>query len=151
MPSLCANILYMRFLPIALLLVTGLPLIQAADTESEVRSAEKAWTEAVVKRDFATLENVLGDKLIYAHSTGAIQSKQEYLARLRSGAQKYDTIAIERMRIVPYGTCAVSHSILRMTGVSDGKPFNDHVMMLNVWERQNGVWRLAAHQTTKLP
>ncbi len=141
----------MRIVPIALLLLTSLPAVRAADPELEVRNAEKAWTNAVTSRDFASLEKILGGKLIYAHSTGAIQSKEQYLARLRSGAQKYDKIEFESMRIVPYGSSAVSHSIIRMTGTSDGKPFNDRVMMLDVWERQDDAWRLAAHQTTKLP
>jgi ketosteroid isomerase-like protein len=123
----------------------------APDIETEIRGAEQAWAKAVVSQDFTALDRILADKLIYAHSTGAIESKQEYVGRLRAGKQKYDSIVHESTRVVPYGDSAVSHSIVRMTGISNGKPFNDHVMMLHVWEKQGGVWRLAAHQTTKLP
>lgn len=122
----------------------------AADPEAAIRDAEKGWANAVVARDFQALDKIFGDKLIYAHATGAIESKEQYLGRLRSGAQKYDTIVHESMRVVPYGDSAVSHSILRMTGISNGKPFNDHVMALHLWEKQAGSWRLVAHQTTKL-
>ena len=121
-----------------------------ADPESAIRDAEKGWAQAVMARDFQALDKILGDKLIYAHSTGAIESKQQYLERLRSGAQKYDRVVQESVRIVPYGDCAVTHSILRMTGVSNGKPFNDHVMAMHTWQKQAGSWKLVAHQTTKL-
>jgi ketosteroid isomerase-like protein len=134
-----------------MLVMAAAPGLRAADADEQIRNAEQAWAKAVVSRDMAALDHILDDKLIYAHATGAIESKQDYLGRLRSGAQKYDSIHHESIRVVPYGNCAVSHSIVRMTGVSNGKPFNDHVMMLNVWEKQDGSWRLAAHQTTKLP
>jgi ketosteroid isomerase-like protein len=123
---------------------------RAADTEAEIRDAEKAWATAVVARDYPALDRIFGDKLIYAHSTGAIESKEQYIARLRSGVQKYDVIQQESLRLVPYGDSVVSHSILRMTGTSNGKPFNDHVMAMHVWQKQGGAWRLVAHQTTKL-
>jgi ketosteroid isomerase-like protein len=132
------------------ILLAGAAVLWGADPETPIRDAEKAWANAVMARDFQALEKIFGDKLIYAHSTGAIESKEQYLGRLRSGAQKYDTIVHESIHIVPYGDSAVSHSILRMTGTSNGKPFNDHVMALHIWEKQGGSWRLAAHQTTKL-
>jgi ketosteroid isomerase-like protein len=133
------------------ILFAGAAALCAADPEGAIREAEKSWANAVMARDFQALDKIFGDKLIYAHSTGAIQSKEEYLGRLRSGAQKYDSIVQESIRVVPYGDSAVSHSILRMTGTSNGKPFNDHVMALHLWEKQGGTWRLVAHQTTKLP
>ena len=135
---------------IFLLLAAAIPLA-AADEESAIRKAETAWSTAVTARDFQALDKIYGDKLIYAHATGAIESKEQYLARVRSGAQKYDSITQESIRIVPYGDSAVTHSILRMMGTTNGKPFNDHVMALHVWERHGGSWRLVAHQTTKLP
>ena len=125
--------------------------LHAADEESAIRKAEMAWSTAVTTRDFQALDKIYGDKLIYAHATGAIESKEQYFARVRSGAQKYDSITQESIRIVPYGDSAITHSILRMMGTTNGKPFNDHVMALHVWEKQGGSWRLVAHQTTKLP
>ena len=38
-----------------------------------------------------------------------------------------------------------------VTGVNDKGPFDDHVMMTRLWVQQGGAWRLAAHQTTKVP
>ena len=123
----------------------------AANPDAAIRDAEQAWSTAVTQRDFQALDGILGDKLIYAHATGAIESKEQYLGRVRSGAQKYDSITRESIRVVPYGDSAVTHSILRMKGTTNGKPFDDHVMALHVWEKQGGAWKLVAHQTTKLP
>lgn len=119
--------------------------------EDEIRGAEKAWAAAVKGGDLAALGRIYTDDLIYAHATGAIEDKKKYLDRLRTGAQKYDDIAFESTRVVVYGDSAVAHSILWMRGTNSAGKFNDHVMMMHLWVKQGGAWRLAAHQTTKLP
>ena len=133
----------------ALLLVVGAALGSGA-SDQPIIDAEKAWAQAVVKGDAAALEKIFSDRLIYAHSTGVIENKQQYIDRLKTGAQKYEAIIHESTRVVDYGDSAVAHSTVRMSGVSNGREFNDHVMMLHLWVKQDGVWRLAAHQTTKL-
>ena len=58
-----------------------------AGPEDEILAAEKGWAKAVIARDFAALEKIYHDGLIYAHSTGTIETKAEYMAKLRSGKQ----------------------------------------------------------------
>jgi ketosteroid isomerase-like protein len=125
--------------------------LASASVEDEIRTAEKAWAGAVKGRDYAALEKIFTPGLIYAHASGAIESKQKYVDRLRSGAQRYDSITHEDMKIVPYGDAVVAHSMVRVTGVNSAGPFNDHVMMMHLWVKQGGAWKLAAHQTTKVP
>jgi len=122
-----------------------------AATDDEIRAAEKAWGAAVVQRDIASLDRLFTADLIYAHSTGKVETKAEYLDRLRSGKQRYDGLTHESLRVVSYGDSAVAHAIVRMTGTNDNGPFNDHLMMIHLWVKQAGHWRLAAHQTTKIP
>lgn len=106
---------------------------------------------AVAGGDVVTLQKMFADKLIYAHATGIVENKTQYLERLKTGAQKYEHVEHEKITVVPYGDAAVSHSYVRMNGISNGKPFNDHVMMLHLWVKQGGAWHIAAHQTTRLP
>jgi ketosteroid isomerase-like protein len=135
-------------LAICLGLATSL-LPGAAD--DEIRAADQKWAAALKSRDTAVLDRMYTPGLIYAHASGVVEDKPKYLERLKSGKQRYDTVQIESTKIVPYGDSAVSHSIVRTIGVNDKGPFNDHVMMMHVWVKQGGEWRLAAHQTTKIP
>src|SRR5947199_9835088 len=114
----------------ATLFTAGAVLLSAADagTETEIRKGDQQWATAVKNRDTATLEKLFTPGLIYAHATGAVQSKTEYIDRLKSGKQRYDNVQIESTRVVPYGDSAVSHSMVRTIGVNDSGPFNDHVM-----------------------
>ena len=123
----------------------------AATPEEEIRAAEKAWAAAVVKTDIATLDKVFTPALFYAHASGAIENKQQYLDRLKTGKQKYDSFTHESINVAVYGTTVVTHSICRSIGKNDKGPFNDHIMMLHVWIKQGSDWKLAGHQTTKLP
>lgn len=135
------------FAPFLILALT----LSAAAGEDEIKSAEKAWIAAVKSRNVAQLEKLFTPELIYGHASGAIETKQKYLDRLKSGKQRYDSMEIESMKIVMYGTTAVAHSVARFTGVNDSGPFNDHLMLLHTWVKQKGAWHLAAHQTAKLP
>jgi ketosteroid isomerase-like protein len=124
---------------------------RGAGSEEEIRKAEKSWAAAVAAQDYKTLDRLLGDQLIYAHSTGVVESKSEYLGKMKAGTQKYDSIEHESITIKPYGDTVVAHSNVRMRGTSQGTPFDNRLMMMHVWVKQGGVWRLAAHQTTRLP
>lgn len=124
--------------------------VLAASPEDELQQAEKAWAAAVTGRDWAALDRLLHDELIYAHSTGVIETKAQYTGRLRTGAQRYDRIEHERMTVKLHGSAAVVHSIVRMTGEADRKPFDNRLMMMHLWVRGPAGWQLAAHQTTEL-
>jgi ketosteroid isomerase-like protein len=137
----------MKTLVTILLLCSSLLLA----SEAEIDKAERAWADAVVKRDVATLEKTFDNNLIYAHSTGAIENKAQYFERLKSGKQRYDKITFESIKVIPHGNAAVAHSVLWMQGTSNGEPFNNHVMMMHLWVKQGNTWKIAAHQTTRLP
>lgn len=130
------------------LLFTGACAAFAAETDIE--KAEKAWSTAVTGRDFAALDKIYANDLLYAHSTGNVENKQQYMDRLKSGKQRYEKINFEKLQVFPHGDTAVVHGILRMAGVSNGEPFNHHIMLMHVWVKKGAEWKLVAHQTTRI-
>jgi ketosteroid isomerase-like protein len=122
----------------------------AEGVQDEILEAEKDWATAVVAGDLDRLDVRLDDTLIYAHSSGVIESKSGYLGRLRSGAQSYHTITHEKTTVRMHGDAAVAHSIGVMAGQNPAGPFDNHLMMMHTWVKASGVWRLAAHQTTNI-
>jgi ketosteroid isomerase-like protein len=134
-----------------LVLLAATAAVALSSSEDEIRAADQRWAAAVKGGDTAALERMYTSDLIYAHATGKVEDKAQYIERLKSGKQKYSDVAIETTKIVTHGDSAVSHSIVRTIGTNDAGPFNDHVMMMHVWVKQRGEWRLVAHQTTKIP
>ena len=121
-----------------------------AGTEDDIKKAEKDWAAAVVSKNLAALEQILGNELIYGHGTGAVDTKSTYLSKLKTGAARYDIIEHQSITVKPYGDSAVAFSMARMTGQNKAGPFDDHVMMMHFWVKQDGKWRLVAHQTAKV-
>jgi ketosteroid isomerase-like protein len=118
--------------------------------KDDVLSAEKNWASKVVALDFAALEQIYHADLIYAHSTGGIETKSDYMGKLRTGKQKYTSITHHSSTVRVHGDAAVVHSIVTMQGTNPAGPFDDRLMMLHTWVKSGGHWRLAAHQTTRL-
>ena len=136
----------MRFL-IAFLVLAGLAFGQ----EPEIRAAERTWAKAITTKDAAALDKILGDGLIYGHSTGIVDTKNEYVAKIMSGRQKYEGADHQSMVVKLYGNTAVVHARMHMWGVNQNGKFDERLMMLHVWLKNGNGWRLVAHQTTKLP
>ena len=118
--------------------------------EQDIRTAERSWAKAIMASDGAALAKFLGAKLIYAHATGIVDTKDAYIAKIVSGRQKYEGVEHESMTVQLYGTTAVVHARVHMWGVNQSGKFDDHLMMLHVWLKTGRGWELIAHQTTKL-
>jgi ketosteroid isomerase-like protein len=123
----------------------------AAEGEDDIRKAEAAWADAVKTGDQTKLNQMMGDGLVYTHSTGIVDTKGEYLSKLKQGTQKYATIQASNMGVHMYKDTAIVNATARMTGTTKDVPFDNKLLYTHVWVKQGGRWQLVAHQTTKIP
>lgn len=111
---------------------------------------DKQWSDAIVRSDTATLDKLLADDLVYAHATGIIDTKQTYIAKIKERRQVYKSFEQRNPRVNVYKDAAVTFSHVRVTGTNQAGAFDDKIMLIHFWVKQNGTWRLAGHQTTKV-
>lgn len=132
--------------------IAALPALAlgAQGREDEILQAEKAWVAAITKNDAAALNKVLADELVYTHSTGIVDTKKSYMDSL-NGPQKYASVDYEDVKVTRYGDAALLTAKVRMQGSTKGVPFNNVLRVMHVWAKKGGQWRLAGHQTTRLP
>jgi ketosteroid isomerase-like protein len=130
--------------------VCAVPAAVAAEAEEEILAAEERWATAVKARDLEALGALLHPDMFYAHSSGIVESKQQYVGNFASGAARYDVIDYERTSVTRFGDSAIAHSRVAMKGQSPNGPFDVYLMMIHVWVRGGEGWQLAAHQTTRL-
>ncbi len=123
----------------------------AAEGEDDIRKAEAAWAAAVKAADQTKLNQMLGDGLVYTHSTGIVDTKSEYLSKMKLGTQKYTSVEASGMGVHMYKDTAVVNATARMTGTTKDVPFDNKLLYTHVWVKQGGRWVLVAHQTTKIP
>ena len=123
----------------------------AADLQAEVQAAENAWIAAIKAKDAAALGRVLADDLIYVHSGGVVDSKAQYIAKVTSGKQVYKGVDQFKVKIRGEGSTASAQYWARMRGINATGDFDDKLVVAHIWVKTGGVWRMAYHQTTKVP
>lgn len=115
------------------------------------RKSIDAFIAAVQKNDVAGAARYLADDLIYTHSTAVVETKAEYLAKLKSGVQRYEGIELIKPTIRLYGDAAVLNTQVRMTGSTKDVPFDNTLFLIQVWVKQGSDYKMVAHQTTRKP
>jgi len=126
------------------------PVLFGQKPEDEIMNLEEAWTAAVVAQDFSKLDKMYDNDLIYAHSTGTVETKMAYMEKLKSGKQKYTAIDYIQSTYRVHENAAVAHSIVVMKGTSATGPFDNKLLMTHTWFKTDGGWRLITHQTTQI-
>lgn len=117
--------------------------------EEAVMQAERDWATGIVKRDFALLEKVLGDDLVYTHSNGRRETKAEYIASIKTGKQKYNLVKHGPMQVKLYGDVAVVATEAAVNTESNGQKNDMTLVLLHVYNWRGGRWQLVAHQSAR--
>ena len=138
----------------ALVLLAGVAVrVQSGDADA-VKALELERFQAQEKNDFAALERLLADDLVYTHSSGAVDTKAAYIDALRSGKTKYLRITPEDLKVRTLGDLVLIHGrgqfVLEalVNGQKGENPL--HLSFLDVWQKKNGKWQMIAWQSTRI-
>ncbi|MBD2753464.1 nuclear transport factor 2 family protein [Spirosoma validum] len=130
--------------------VTSERVYSPSADEKAVLTTEKQRFDAQVKKDYAVLDQVLADDLIYTHSHGGTDTKQSYIQSIRDGKQRYDAIDMEEHKVRIYGNTAVINGICMVKAMSNGQTINSHLKYTDVYVRNGNQWQMVAWQSIKL-
>ena len=122
-----------------------------ADAEEQVRQAERERLAALTSGELAVLERYLSDDLLYTHSSARVETKEEFLAALRSGELKYEAMNHEDLKVRVYGDMALLTGRSAVRVRSRGQENNLQIRFLAVYVRKAGRWQMAAWQSTRFP
>jgi hypothetical protein len=98
------------------------------------------------------LRDALADDLSYIHSSGRVDTKQDYIASIASGVLHYQEFSAKDRHVRVLGPTSVVIAGTAHTRVESNRQFLDaDVRYTAVYERVNHRWRLVAWQTTRVP
>jgi ketosteroid isomerase-like protein len=138
---------------LTILFIISMMLAPAQDhsgIESEVASLETRRFRAMTEADVPTLERLLSDDLVYTHASGWRQNKAEFLASLRSGELIYHSFTSESFKARVYGDTVLVTGRASGKVKSKGQELNVELYYLEAYVKQDGRWRLAAWESTRL-
>ena len=140
-----------QFLFVVFTLTTFINVQGQSKAESQVATATKELTKAMVDGDRATLEKLAADQLNYGHSGGHIDDKKEFVEKIASGNSDFLSIDITEQTITISGKTAIVRHILTAKTHDKGKaPADVHLRVILVWQKQGGQWKLLARQAVKI-
>jgi ketosteroid isomerase-like protein len=140
----------MRRMPFMLLLsLSGLFGTAQTKGEKEVAAATEALRKAMVDADSMKLDKLTADKLSYGHSNGHVDDKPAFLSKLVSGKSDFVTMTLSEQTVSVSGKTAVVRHKLDATTNDNGKPGEVHLLVMLVWQKLHGNWKLIARQAVK--
>lgn len=130
-----------------MLLMSALAASAQESTEQQILKLEEQWTQGLIKADAAFLEQLYTDDIVYTHTNGTVNNKTEVLSGIKSGKAKYLSVERSDVKVQSHGDMAIVtfRAVIRVNTVTLPS------RILHVFVRQNGAWRMAAYQSTRLP
>ena len=122
------------------------------DVKATIKQLEDRRYKAMCEADAATLDQLLGDTLVYTHSYGGADTKASYMDGIRAKKWQYRKIERPKEHIEVYGdgTVVVSGQV-RIELLADGAPKTLNSAFTNVWIKGAKGWQMVAWQSTPLP
>jgi hypothetical protein len=105
-------------------------MAQSAEEAAVAQAVEKLRT-AMIEADRSQLEALTAPQLSYGHSGGAVENKTQFI----------DVIA---------GNDAIVRHVFSTDFESGGRPASSRVGVMQVWQKQDGQWRLLARQAFRI-
>jgi hypothetical protein len=122
-----------------------------ADARGPIERAQAARLAALVARDFAALDRLLGADLTYCHSNGACETKQSFIASLRENRLRYDEFEVIGTEVRGLGEIALANGRVKAKGQFNGQAIDATLVHTSAYAWRDGAWQLVAWQSTRLP
>jgi ketosteroid isomerase-like protein len=117
----------------------------------KIIALDKERMQAMADKDIAKLNNLICKDLIYTHSSARLDTKQSLIGAMESGATVYTSVVPSDVVAQDLGDVVVLTGGAQISVSANGTPNSFGVRFTDVYQNQNGAWRMVAWQSTKLP
>ncbi|MGH9376912.1 MAG: nuclear transport factor 2 family protein [Terriglobia bacterium] len=132
---------------------TQIAVAQGADetAKQEILKIQDEWNQALVKKDLSFIRQLYDDNIAYTNTQGVMLTKARLIDLYKSGVLIFYRMSHDDIKVNIFGETAV------LTGRSTSKmAYKGRVSygprrFTNVFVKENGRWRLVAHQVSLIP
>ena len=123
---------------------------QSAD-EATVKNAVEALRTAWVKQDKAKIESLTAAELSYSHSDARLEDKTKFINGVMARKTTVKSLEWPELTVQVVGNNAVVRHLWVSESELEGKVTNTKIGVIQVWQKQDGGWKLLARASWRLP
>jgi len=129
----------------------GMPRAQKHESRHEIDQLEETWRDAVMKGNIAALDSLLADDYMAISPSGTLQSKDQTLEHVRSGAIHFTAIEFSDRKVRFYGTTALVTSRAEVSGTNSEGPIEGSFRYTRVYVRdERGNWKIVSFEASRI-
>ncbi len=135
------------FSAVVLCVLTVLLLPLAAQEKSEadnVRALELKWSESYLKRQVDVLASLMAEDFVITIEDGSTYSKTGYISHSAEPALHVEVSEMSDLKVRMHGNTAIVTGAYHERGEDNGKPYEYHDRLTDVWMKIGGKWQVIA-------
>jgi hypothetical protein len=120
-------------------------------TAEEASRAEDARYAAQTGNDFAAMERLFGDDLVYIHSSAVVDDKAAYIDSMRSGNVKFRVMRRSDVKVRTYGCVAIISGNADFDVTVKGQDLSVQLRFHSIWAKRPGGAQFISWEATRVP
>jgi len=128
---------------ILLVASTSLPAQEKSDAAT-VRTLELKWTESYKAHSIDILSSLLAEDFVITIEDGNTFSKAGYISHTADSTVKVQVAELSDLRVRVHGDTAIVTGAYHEKGDSNGKRYEYHDRLTDVWMKIGGKWQVVA-------
>ncbi len=130
---------------IVLLVLTSAAVVaQEKSDAATIRALEMKWTESYKQRNIDILSSLLAEEFVITVEDGNIYSKAGYISHSADPSTRVEVAELSDLKVRMHGDTAIVTGAYHERGESNGKPYDYHDRLTDVWMKTGGKWQVVA-------
>lgn len=143
----------MYYISYCVILLTLIPVLSNGQNNEgqNVLELSKIKFDWFIEKRFDSLKYLLDDELVYIHSNGWIQSRDEVLNDIQSGKLLYKEVKVVYAHVRIFSNTALVIGRGKFSGTMDGNYFEVNLLYTEVYIIKNKMWKLVSRHANSIP
>ena len=122
----------------------------SASTSDTIKQIEHEWTAATIAGDYDKVSQIIGDDWTGISFDGSKMTKQSFLADLKSGKDKAESVEIGPMDVKVLGSVAIVQGSDTEKSITNGKDTSGKWVWMDVFVKRDGKWVAVRSQAARV-
>jgi ketosteroid isomerase-like protein len=122
---------------------TFLPAQEKSDAAT-IRALEMKWTQSYKERSIDILSSLLAEDFVITIEDGSIYSKAGYISHSADPSTRVQVAELSDLKVRMHSDTAIVTGAYHEKGESNGKAYEYHDRLTDVWMKVGGKWQVVA-------